>query len=58
MEKYCINCIHKELAADEKTGKEYYRCSLDMELRINKRMYCEEFCTTKKANDYVPTIQR
>lgn len=43
MKRSCMNCTNREATLNCLTGKMGYRCSLDREMRVNRRMCCEEW---------------
>lgn len=43
IEKNCLNCIRCESVLDVRTGMEWHRCLLDRDMRVNRRMHCEDW---------------
>jgi len=43
MERNCMNCVNREAVVNCQSGRRHYRCSLDREMRVNRRMHCEEW---------------
>lgn len=43
MTKNCMKCLHREVAFDSNKNCEYNRCALDHDMRVNVRMYCDEW---------------
>lgn len=41
--KNCLSCTRCETVFDTRTGKEWHRCSLDRDMRVNRRMHCDEW---------------
>lgn len=37
-----MNCANREAVLDM-AGRRFYRCSLDREMRVNRRMHCQEW---------------
>lgn len=51
MKKSCMNCARRCTVLNCATGVPSYRCGLDMDMRVNRRMCCEAW------TDHIPVPQ-
>lgn len=47
--KNCLSCTRCETVFDTRTGKEWHRCSLDRDMRVNRRMHCDEWTMSQRG---------
>ena len=58
MKKSCMNCAMRRTVTSCATGKVSYRCAYDMDMKVNRRMWCEAWkeTTVRPAGPFAISI--